>query len=275
MELDWNPIVNENEDVVKVLVNVKDVTEFKQLQLDIGAKKRELEIIGEILHITTKKFLSFTKNALDYLDENKKIIEENESMNPKVIPKLFRNMHTIKGNARTYELKNLTDVIHKVENRYDDLRKSKVEWDQEILLFDIEEAREAINEYQSLCQEKLLDVQETTTPPEIDHFKKLYKIYFNQLNFKNRKNNFYSEAKKLFHHYNSEKFSDIIKDISKGLKGMAKDLKKPSPKIILKTSHLRILKSYIFCHPGGPKYYIFRFKVFLLLMCKGNKGTIL
>ena len=245
MELDWNPIVDENEDVVKVLVNVKDVTEFKQLQLDIGAKKRELEIIGEILHITTKKFLSFTKNALKYLDENKKIIEENESLNPTVIPKLFRNMHTIKGNARTYELKNLTDVIHKVENRYDELRKSKTDWDQEILLFDIEEAREAINEYQSLCQEKLLDVQETETPPEINHFKKLYKAYFHQLKLKNKEKNFYKEAEKLFHHYNSEKFSDIIKDISKGLKGMAKDLKKPSPKIILNTSHLRIFKSFV------------------------------
>ena len=125
LELDWNPILNEDNCVEKVLVNVKDVTEFKQLQLDMGAKKRELEIIGEILHVTTTKFLSFTDTALNYIEQNKKIILEAKDVNQEVITKLFRNMHTIKGNARTYELRNLTDVIHKVENRYDELRKNK------------------------------------------------------------------------------------------------------------------------------------------------------
>lgn len=246
LELDWNPILDEDENVQKVLVNVKDVTEFKQLQLDMGAKKRELEIIGEILHITTTKFLSFTDSALSYIDENKKIIENNPTITPEVIQILFRNMHTIKGNARTYELKNLTDVIHKVENRYDELRKSKsLQCDQELLLFDIEEARNAINEYKMLCEEKLLDVHESSAPLEVNLFKTLQKSFSQHSKSKNKKIIIYNEVEKLFNYYNSENLSDIISDISKGLQGMAKDLKKPSPKIQMKTANLRVFKPYI------------------------------
>jgi HPt (histidine-containing phosphotransfer) domain-containing protein len=246
LELDWNPILDEDETVQKVLVNVKDVTEFKQLQLDMGAKKRELEIIGEILHITTTTFLAFTESALSYIEENKKIIKKNAIITPEIIQILFRNMHTIKGNARTYELKNLTDVIHKVENRYDELRKSKsLQCDQELLLFDIEEAKNAIIEYKTLCEEKLLDVQESSTPPEDNFLKKFQKIFNHHSKSKNKKNIIYNEAEKLFNYYNSENFTDVISDISKGLQGMAKDLNKPSPKVQMKSANLRIFKPYI------------------------------
>ena len=246
LELDWNPILNDNSCVEKVLVNVKDVTEFKQLQLDMGAKKRELEIIGEILHVTTTKFLSFTDTALNYIEENKKIILEAKDINQEVITKLFRNMHTIKGNARTYELKNLTDVIHKVENRYDDLRKNHLEnWDSELLLFDIEEAKNAIMEYKTLCEEKLLDVQESTLPKEIDYLMDLQKDYRKSINSKNKEAFLYAKVERIINRYNSEDFEQIINDISKGLKSMAKDLEKPMPIIEIKSSRLRVFKNHI------------------------------
>ncbi|MEC8623765.1 MAG: Hpt domain-containing protein, partial [Bdellovibrionota bacterium] len=245
LELDWNPILNEDNCVEKVLVNVKDVTEFKQLQLDMGAKKRELEIIGEILHVTTTKFLSFTDTALNYIEQNKKIILDAKDVNQEVITKLFRNMHTIKGNARTYELRNLTDVIHKVENRYDELRKNNLEnWDSELLLFDIEEAKNAIMEYKTLCEEKLLDVQESALPEEIDYFMDLQKNYRKSINSKNKEAYLYTKVERIINHYNSEDFEQIIDDISKGLNSMAKDLKKPMPIIETKSRKLRIFKSY-------------------------------
>jgi len=154
-------------------------------------------------------------------------------------------MHTIKGNARTYELKNLTDVIHKVENRYDELRKNNSEeWDRELLLFDIEEAKSAIMEYKTLCEEKLLDVQESSLPEEIDHFMELQKNYRLNFNSKNKEKILYQKLESIINHYNSEDLDQIIKDISKGLKSMAKDLKKPMPTIETKSNNLRIFKSF-------------------------------
>ena len=245
LELDWNPILDDESVVEKVLVNVKDVTEFKQLQLDMGAKKRELEIIGEILHVTTTKFLSFTDTAIDYINQNKQIILETKAPNPEVITKLFRNMHTIKGNARTYELKNLTDVIHKVENRYDDLRKNNLKnWDNELLLFDIEEAKNAIMEYKTLCEEKLLDVQESSIPEEVDYFMEIHKSYKRNLSSKNKEFKLYNKIEKVINYYNSEDFEQIIKDITKGLKSMAKDLNKPMPLIQINSNNLRIFKNF-------------------------------
>ncbi|MET0334731.1 MAG: ATP-binding protein, partial [Rhizobacter sp.] len=61
---------------------------------------------------------------------------------------LFRNMHTIKGNARTYGLLGLTNQVHSAEQRYDELRKDDESvWDSDELLADIAEVSELIEKY--------------------------------------------------------------------------------------------------------------------------------
>ncbi len=70
---------------------------------------------------------------------------------------LFRNMHTIKGNARTYNLQYLTNVVHETEQSYDALRRPDAErvWDQESLMSELARVREAIDSYAKINEVSL------------------------------------------------------------------------------------------------------------------------
>lgn len=149
LELNWSPVSGDHDMVDRLLVCIRDVTELRKLQAETGEQKRELEIIGEILAVTQEKFHEFIAGALRFIDENEQLIRDNASRNLDVIGQLFRNMHTIKGNARTYGLRHLTDLVHTTEQSYDEQRKErpKFAWDQATLLGELTQVRTLVEHY--------------------------------------------------------------------------------------------------------------------------------
>ena len=60
---------------------------------------------------------------------------------PEVIAALFRNMHTVKGNARTYGFSYITDRVHEAESTYSQLQLEEGgDWDQALLLEQLQAA---------------------------------------------------------------------------------------------------------------------------------------
>jgi len=161
LDLSWSPITDDQDNVVRVMLCVRDITEIKQLAAEAGAQKRELEIIGQILAINQEKFHEFVDSSAKFLAENKQIIsdvgaDEQRRTDPEVITQLFRNMHTIKGNARTYGLLHLTNMVHEAEQTYDHLRKDPdAAWDQEKLMEQLSGVVNAIEEYAHINETKL------------------------------------------------------------------------------------------------------------------------
>ena len=161
LDLSWSPIADDTDTVVRLMLCVRDVTELKALAAAAGQQKRELDIIGQILAISQEKFSGFIDGSVQFLAENKKIIEEvgvspSGALDPETVTQLFRNMHTIKGNARTYGLLHLTNMVHEAEQTYDDLRKNPdAVWDQEKLLAELASATSAIDEYAHINRVKL------------------------------------------------------------------------------------------------------------------------
>lgn len=146
LELSWSPICN---DVVeKLMLCVRDVTEFKRLAGEATAQKRELEIIGEILSVSQEKFQEFIESSYKFVDENDAINRDTHQKDIEAIGLLFRNMHTLKGNARTYGLLHMTNVVHETEQVYDELRKDpEQEWDPESQKEQLAQVRALVDEY--------------------------------------------------------------------------------------------------------------------------------
>jgi two-component system chemotaxis sensor kinase CheA len=149
LDLNWAPVVNENEVVEQILLCVRDVTELRKLSAEAEGQKRELEIIGEILGVSQEKFHDFITSSITYIDEIENTIRANPDGSDDAINAMFRNMHTIKGNARTYGLTNLTNQVHDTESMYDELRQpnSAIAWDQTRLLDDLAEVRQLVEYY--------------------------------------------------------------------------------------------------------------------------------
>jgi GAF domain-containing protein len=148
LALSWSPIVGEEGHVDKLMLCVRDVTELKRLEAEANARKRELQVIGEILAVSQEKFHEFIDSARGFIAENRALIEKTADKQMDALNLLFRNMHTIKGNARTYGFLGLTNQVHVTEQHYDDLRKeADAVWEQTTLLSELREVGELIEQY--------------------------------------------------------------------------------------------------------------------------------
>ena len=156
LEMDWDPIINDADEVDKLMVTVRDVTALKALEAEAEGPKQELEIIGEILAVDARKFSDFLDTSKTFIGGCREIIEKTASKDMDVVAELFRNMHTVKGNARTYGLNNVTNIVHEVESTYDALRKEDDKaWNRDELLEELGEAEVIVDRYAFMFNEKL------------------------------------------------------------------------------------------------------------------------
>jgi two-component system chemotaxis sensor kinase CheA len=101
--------------------------------------------------------MKFIDSSTTFVHENERIIRQYSQADSAAIAALFRNMHTIKGNARTYNLQHLTNVVHETEQTYHALREPDTEhtWDQDWLMEELARVREAIENYARINEVKL------------------------------------------------------------------------------------------------------------------------
>ena len=164
LELAWNPIYDKQDNLDKILVNVRDITEFRKLQEASQEKEKALGIIHGILAVSMKNFELFIKNSRHMLDENDEIINGPEKIDHGAVELLFRNMHTIKGNARIFGYQGVADSAHKAEELYSKLSaQDNPEIDRQLLKKDLENVISEISFCEKVCDEQLKSVFKDTT----------------------------------------------------------------------------------------------------------------
>ncbi|MBC8739635.1 HAMP domain-containing protein [Paraburkholderia sp. UCT31] len=157
LDLSWSAITDEHDVVLRLMLCVRDVTELRALAAEAGEQKRRLEMIGEILAVSQEKFHHFVESATGFISENERIIRQHHEPSHEAVAELFRNMHTVKGNARTYSLQHLTGIVHETEQRYDALRRadSSEAWDQQLLIEDLQRVKAALDTYATINEVSL------------------------------------------------------------------------------------------------------------------------
>lgn len=157
LDLSWSAITDDSDTILRLMLCVRDVTELRKLAAEASEQRRNLEIIGEILAVSQEKFQHFIESSTSFVHENERIIRQYSQADSAAIAALFRNMHTIKGNARTYNLQYLTNVVHETEQTYHALREpgSEHAWDQDWLMAELTRVREAIENYARINEVKL------------------------------------------------------------------------------------------------------------------------
>lgn len=208
LDLSWSPITSEDGTVMRLLLCLRDVTELRKLALAASAQQRELAIIGEILALTPAKFERFMTSSQRYLAENTQAVQRSAAADAGVraaaLDLLFRNMHTIKGNARTYGLQQLTDVVHGVEQDYEALRSGLKAWDSKALLDDLHGVAQALAEYAAIHTHKL---GRAAIVPELPA---------------------------------SQALAEMLKDVLQALPALAMELEKEEPRIAIDDDGVRL-----------------------------------
>jgi predicted ATPase/HPt (histidine-containing phosphotransfer) domain-containing protein len=156
LEVDWNLIVGGQGLVSKILVAVRDVTMVRRLEEAARRREREADIVSQVLDAGLDRFREFFTSAQRGLQHSQQLLASDQGVDPDGIRALFRNVHTIKGNARLYGFSHIVDVVHQVEEVYSELRAGRGEQvERAKLLSDMERIASSIREYEQVCERKL------------------------------------------------------------------------------------------------------------------------
>ena len=105
--------------VVKILVAVKDISYLKDLEAQAAAKDQENTILLEMLQNSLLKTKSFIDQTMSRKAPIKRALGHFVDKPIKSYESLFRDFHTIKGNARALSFKSIASLVHEIENELD------------------------------------------------------------------------------------------------------------------------------------------------------------
>jgi chemotaxis protein histidine kinase CheA/PAS domain-containing protein len=125
IEMDWAAIENQQNRIEKIMVAIRDVTEIRAMEEKARNKEKELQLIGQILHLSTAKFNKFIESSLELINSGRRLLQKPHvtSADWRV---LLRDVHTIKGNSRTYAFSELTAQVHSVEEYLFTVNKEQI-----------------------------------------------------------------------------------------------------------------------------------------------------
>ena len=125
LKINYSPILDKNEIVQKIMLVIEDITELKKLEKEAkeieAASAIKVKRLQEIVSQEKKDLRLFSRDVNLNLDMASKSIESND------IDGLFRAVHTIKGNARIYNLTSLSSEVHLLESEIIELRDKKLD----------------------------------------------------------------------------------------------------------------------------------------------------
>jgi HPt (histidine-containing phosphotransfer) domain-containing protein len=123
LEWKWSVIVDTDRNLIqKILVSLRDVTEFRNLMHQNEEKKKELKLILEIAAIDKSKIVTVFTSISKLLDHAALELKDQDRVAPETLRFIFREIHTIKGLARGFHLQTLANLCHRVEDQMTSLK---------------------------------------------------------------------------------------------------------------------------------------------------------
>ena len=159
LEVSWEPIVVEGK-IDKIMVSIREVTEIRRLQKQAATDKANNNKLVEIIECGLGHFSHNIQSIEDYLNKSREIITQlnGNKISMDQLKEIFRNLHTIKGNARSLQLSEIVKFAHELEQLFYKFQQNYESEDQpseSSLLKELDKLKEIILSYQNLYAEKL------------------------------------------------------------------------------------------------------------------------
>lgn len=235
IELDWRPITDEYKNVKKLMITLRDVTSLRKMQMESKRQKEELTIIIEIISVAEEEYRKFMKNTKIFLQHNMDDLNQSDCYDEDTVNIMLRNLHTIKGNARTFGFIAISQKAHEAEQIYVDMKESKhKKWDKQSLLKDCEDIHNLLQRYDYINKDVLGRKQEDEGLCKIS--KNEIELQLSKVKNVNRNdlaalNGVVNELSKFFSSFSGAKLSDILSVIKDSTKDIAISLGKEIPMI--------------------------------------------
>ena len=118
LQFSYNPMFNSNNELDKVMFIVEDVTELEKLAAEKAAKDKEIATINQIASNKIDDVKAFILSADSYIKSSIEPLQKfkNDQSDSSGLGEIFRNLHTLKGNSRIFNLGTISQTTHIVEN---------------------------------------------------------------------------------------------------------------------------------------------------------------
>jgi two-component sensor histidine kinase len=230
LEVEWAAIEDAEERVLRVLVAIRDVTEMKQAEDAAAARQHELEVIGRILEMSASKFKRFLSSAWHLLHDSYSIIKGTRPAEQ--WPSVLRNIHTIKGNARTYGLEDISHLVHEVETVIFAMDKTRLTTEQiASALGALQKVEQIIRFYETMHDSKLKRAAFADLEVAMVRLTTLMSEYWNELPQKLQ--NELADILQRIDELNVNTFQRVLKSVAASLGPLSQQLKKKAPSVLI------------------------------------------
>ncbi|WP_141736186.1 7TM diverse intracellular signaling domain-containing protein [Oligoflexus tunisiensis] len=225
LEIDWLPVLGHENRIDKMLVILRDVTQLRILREQARSQEKELLITGELTTRKGRKFPQFhqrTRREIEDISKKAASIDRQS---------ILRFLHTLKGDARVYELRTLTQCIHEAEST--------------VLSLDVMSPRDVLGVmtiilnllqlYDEIWRVRLGFQQDLTDRPSIPEDLSTRLFHFLEDVMQGGPQSLQEPSKQLYQQWNEVlacSLEAVLHDPVQNLKDLARDLKKAVPLVV-------------------------------------------
>jgi len=239
-EISWNLICNDAGLVERMLVAVRDVTLLRSLKQTAREKERESDIIAQVLESGLEAFEEFATLGKRLLSENAANL--GRELSAASVASAFRNLHTLKGNARLQGYSHIVDALHSAEDAYGTLREDPTaEVEVCELAAQVEAVRATIGQYEDTCRRKLAQLAK---PRETSADRVLQQVMALVEGADSLGGELVPRIRASLAALQGISLAELAAETGCFLPSLAAELGKPAPKVLANTGKLRLVPEW-------------------------------
>ncbi|WP_141732064.1 AAA family ATPase [Oligoflexus tunisiensis] len=151
LSVQWIPMTSPDGIMTRILVSLRDETALRELAQISEKQKRKILIYSQVLSMGMDAFVNFIEDCREHDTAIDALVMTGQWQNQ--IEVIARHLHTLKGLFRSFQMRDLMDLCHRLE---DDLSQAG-QASPSGFLDRRRQLQEALADYTALCEELRLD----------------------------------------------------------------------------------------------------------------------
>jgi chemotaxis protein histidine kinase CheA len=168
--------MSENDQVAKVLLTVSDVTQVKRLERESQLAKLRTKIFEAVMNGSVTRIQDFVIGAQAALRPYVEAMKAGQ-LSEEQLTALYREVHTIKGNARTFDLMDLAEDAHRVESEFAELKRRSGQMESEQIIYILQDLLDSLQHIESIKLEILARLGRSDSAEMQDIHPKLWRMF--------------------------------------------------------------------------------------------------
>ena len=231
LELEWTCITTDDDVVEKIMVTIRDITLIRQWEIKQAELDHEQLAMQEILKVNALRFKQYIESTQQMAKECLDLMEHPDLV--KVWNRILRNLHTAKGNSRTYGFVELSDCFHNIEDQLSQVDPANVNQSKRLQLIQlVSDAIELLNYYVTINDKKLeRNLVGRLEEMVLDTYHFIEDLQINGAldQYKNMRR--FLPLFEAIGNFAKQPIETILDPVVQSLPALARDLKKPRPNV--------------------------------------------